>query len=85
MNNLSCCSGRCPKRATKTVSFLLSSVALIFMPKCPVCMAAYVALFTGLSVSTAAAGYLRLGLMVISLSVLAFLMLSGLRRLQPRR
>lgn len=87
MNEFSCCDGRpasgrpidreSPRqRPAKVASFLLSSITLILMPKCPVCVATYVALFTGLSLSTAVAGQVR---MAICASVLAFLALTGLR------
>ena len=90
MNEFSCCHGRptsgrpveteSPRqRPAKVASFLLSSITLILMPKCPVCVATYVALFTGLSLSTEVAGQVRMALMVICASVLAFLALTGLR------
>lgn len=91
MNKLSCCADcpNCPgtskRRVTQVVGFLLSSVTLILVPKCPVCMAAYVALITGVSVSVAVASHLRLGLLMVCLSVLAGLVMHGLCRLYRRR
>ncbi len=61
--------------------FFLSSVTLMLMPKCPVCVAAYVAVLTGISLSTAMAGQLRI---VVCFSVLTFLVLTGLYRLHRR-
>ncbi len=51
------------------------------MPKCPVCVAAYVALLTGISLSTATAGHLRTALIVVCLSVLASITLLMLGRI----
>ena len=90
MNEFSCCHGRptsgrpidpeAPRqRPAKVASFLLSSITLILMPKCPVCVATYVAFFTGLGLTTEAAGQVRMALMVICISVLAFLALTALR------
>lgn len=60
--------------------FFLSGITLVVMPKCPVCVAAYATILTGISVSTGVAGHLRLGLMVACTSVLVFLTLNGLTR-----
>jgi hypothetical protein len=87
MKILSCCKDRscCPetskRRVTKITGLLFSSVMLILMPKCPVCMAAYVAFITGISVSTAVASHLRLGWFAVCLSLLVSLVVQGLCRL----
>ncbi|TDU66190.1 hypothetical protein EI77_03929 [Prosthecobacter fusiformis] len=81
MNKLPCCTEVSKRRVTHFTGFLLSSVTLILMPKCPVCMAAYVALITGISVSTAVASHLRWGLFMACLSVLACLVVHGLHKL----
>ena len=49
-----------------------------FMPKCPMCIAAYVAVWTGLGLSLAAATYLRWSLLLVSSTVLIYLI--GKRR-----
>jgi hypothetical protein len=43
------------------------------MPKCPLCLATYVALWTGLGVSLAAATYVRTTLLLVSAAVLVYL------------
>lgn len=56
------------------------SLLLALMPKCPACLAAYVALGTGLGLSFALASYLRTGLIVACTASLAFLALRKLRQ-----
>lgn len=84
MSQLCRCKTRGTRRqTTKTTSLLLSILTLLLMPKCPMCLAAYVTLITGLSVSTAAASPLHATLMVACVSLLALTlasMLRGLRR-----
>lgn len=63
-----CCvsrSGPLTRRATGLAGVVLSGIPLLLMPKCPLCVAAYVALFTGISVSTATAGQLRTGIVML--------------------
>ena len=86
MKSLACCKDR-PRRAgvgkggvAQAAGVVFSSLMLIVMPKCPVCMAAYVALMTGISISTAVASHLRLGLLIVCLSVLACLAVKGLSK-----
>lgn len=57
-----CCQGR-PK--TGWVSAILSGAALVCMPKCPLCLAAYVALFTGAGLSVEKASHLRTALLAV--------------------
>lgn len=88
MSDFSCCNrssahSKLPvQRFTTIASVILSSTALLLMPKCPVCVAAYVALLTGISLSTANAGHLRTALIVVCLSVLASITLLVLGRIQ---
>ena len=50
------------------------------MPKCPICLAAHVALWTGLGLSFAEAAYLRWSLLVLSGLLLLYLALKRKRR-----
>ncbi|RYD17524.1 MAG: hypothetical protein EOP88_26135 [Verrucomicrobiaceae bacterium] len=74
-----CCLSR-TRRATGLVGLILSGIPLLLMPKCPLCVAAYVALFTGISVSTATAGQVRTGIIVLcAASVCTFCAISLIR------
>ncbi len=52
---------------------------LAVLPKCPACLAAYVALGTGIGVSLAAATYLRLSLIVACVAALIFFVVKMIR------
>lgn len=58
--------------------WLVPSVTLLLIPKCPLCLAAYVAIFTGIGLSVPVATYLRITLLVICISSLLFLAVSAL-------
>ena len=79
----SCCKRRVAHRRSKGAlrrgisasAWLLPGSLLVLMPKCPVCFAAYVALFTGVGISIPAASELRLFLIIAccaSILLLAF-------------
>jgi hypothetical protein len=53
--------------------YLLAGIAIAFMPKCPACLAAYVALFTGLGLSLGMATSMWWFLIICCLSVLGFM------------
>ena len=74
-----CCHGRAsqpPPPSRRGWEFAAGAFSLgvwAFMPKCPLCLAAYVALWTGLGLSFAAATYLRWSLLVMSGLLLGYL------------
>lgn len=59
-------SSRKPGRIVAgAVEWLLPGTILALLPKCPMCLAAYIALMTGIGMSTAVAAWLRTGLIVV--------------------
>ena len=58
------CCGSTVGRKT-TVSTTLLSIALAVLPKCPVCLAAYLSVFAAVSISADALEHFRMGLSVI--------------------
>lgn len=88
MNGAACChghGGRRPVTRTKAASFLVSGLGLLLMPKCPVCVAAYVTLLTGLSVSTAAARQLHAVMIFACGGVLALVVVNVARGVWRRK
>lgn len=56
---------------------------LALMPKCPVCLAAYIAVSTGIGISVSTAAYLRFALIIICASALVYLAAKLSRRSNP--
>jgi hypothetical protein len=65
--------------------WLLPSVTLALLPKCPACVAAYIALATGIGISMPTATYLRATLIVLCIASLAFVAVRRLRSFMIRR
>ena len=65
--------------------WLVPGIVLSLPPKCPACLAAYVAIGTGLALSATTATYLRLTLLVLSLALLTYMGQRGFRGLLAGR
>jgi hypothetical protein len=61
------------RRIVELAGWLIPGTLLAFFPKCPLCVAGYVALATGLGISFTAAAYLRWALLAACLASLAFM------------
>lgn len=72
------------RRMAGAAGVALSSLGLAFLPKCPACVAAWVAVVSGVGLSTGAAAWVRHGFMmgcIIGLAVPVCLWVRGRRRL----
>jgi len=75
------------RRARKAAGWLLPGTALALLPKCPMCLAAYVALGTGFAMSPASANTLLRSVTALCIGALAFCaagrMMKHLRQKHP--
>ena len=62
------------------VTWLLPSTLLLLIPKCPLCVVAYVAVATGLGISVSTAAGVRAALIALCLGLLIFALLRTLGR-----
>jgi hypothetical protein len=63
---------------------MVPGILLAVMPKCPACVAAYIALATGIGISMPTATYLRVTLVSLCVASLLFLTARCARRLIAR-
>lgn len=77
--------GKLLPRVGRFVSWTLPGIGLALVPKCPFCVAGYVALWTGLGISLSAAAHLRTGLIVVCATALVFAVLFQVKRHLARR
>jgi hypothetical protein len=61
------------RRAWRSIQWLFPTALLVLMPKCPLCVAAYVALFTGVGVSVSTARWIQILMLVFCLASLGYL------------
>jgi hypothetical protein len=65
-------------RCRETAGGIIAGAILVLMPKCPACLAAYIAAGTGLGLSFSTAAWLRASLLVVCTASLIYL---AMRRL----
>src|SRR5436190_5342111 len=70
------------RRIREVLSWMLPSAILVLVPKCPACLAAHVALLTGLGLSLSTATYLRWALLLLCVASLLFMIVKRLDRVR---
>ena len=68
------------KEWARIFNWILPGMVLTLLPKCPFCIAAYVALITGFGISVSVASYLQIILIIACCSALKYLTLSSIRQ-----
>jgi hypothetical protein len=77
-----CCLGEpASRRFARWLSAAAASVApatlLVLLPKCPLCLAAWLTAMTGVGFSAAGAGWVRIALVLFAIAVLASIVRRG--------
>jgi hypothetical protein len=67
------------RRSLDLSAKVIPVATLAVLPKCPACLAAYVALGTGIGLSLTAATYLRLSLIAVCVASLTFFLANAIR------
>jgi hypothetical protein len=69
-----CCEAETspPRRGLRIAGTVIPTAILVLLPKCPACIAAYLAIGTGIGVTISTAAYLRTLLLVLCLGCLAY-------------
>ena len=73
------------RRCRDIAGWLVPSAILALLPKCPVCLAAYLAVGTGVGLSISAATYVRMLLVFMCISSLSILAAKSFARFYARR
>lgn len=60
------------RRGVDVAGYVLSAAALALLPKCPACIAIYLAMGAGIGIAVSTAAYLRMTLLLLSLAWLAY-------------
>lgn len=63
------------RRGARRTSWVLPSIMLVLMPKCPICLAAYIALITGITIPITIAARLRWMLIILCIAAIVWLAL----------
>jgi threonine/homoserine/homoserine lactone efflux protein len=83
-----CCEAETPprRRGVDIAGTVIPTAVLVLLPKCPACLAAYLAIGTGIGVTISTAAHLRTLLLVVCVACLAYVAARHfLRRIAMRR
>ena len=70
----------CSVGGREAVAWAIPGVIIALIPKCPLCIAAYIAL-AGIGISVSMAAYIRYGLLTFCVAALLILVVRGFRRM----
>jgi hypothetical protein len=73
------------RRGGGALAWAIPGIALAILPKCPACLAAYVLLWTGVSLSMATAGALRTLILIFCVTALVWVAARRLKLLLGTR
>jgi hypothetical protein len=73
------------QRCAAAAGWVVPSATLALLPKCPACLAGYIAIATGMGISLTAAKYLRFGLIVLCIGALAYFATRWIAKWQSRK
>ena len=68
-------------RGSEIADWIIPGAILALLPKCPICLAAYVAAWTGIGLSFSVATHLRAALLILCVGSILFLVARNVRRL----
>ena len=74
MSQPRCCRAETPppRRGLRIAGTVIPAAVLVLLPKCPACIAAYLAIGTGIGVTISTAAHLRTLLLVVCVACLAY-------------
>ena len=69
------------RRCVDGFGWIVPGAILALLPKCPMCLAAYMGLWSGIGLSFSAATHLRVLLLMLSVGLILFMVVRNTRRL----
>jgi hypothetical protein len=72
------------RRVRRSAEWLFPAALLVLIPKCPLCVAAYVALFTGIGITVSTARWIQILMLALSSTSLVYLVVRYWRTRRPR-